>query len=75
MQIEIPDLTSQQVGQLVLQLAAQSQIPAVVAPQVLALQHIARGLASGALHIVAIDVPQQDPTHTEDPASTSVGTI
>lgn len=54
MQVQVPDLTAEQFGQAVTQLVSVASIPASVANamQVLAVQHIAAGLASGALTII-----------------------
>lgn len=51
MQIEIPELTPVQFGQLVHQLASAASIPGGAAEQIVALKCMAEGLASGALTI------------------------
>lgn len=51
MQIELPDLTPQQFGQAVLKLSTKD-IPGTDAASHLVLQHIATGLAQGALTII-----------------------
>lgn len=51
MQVTLPDLTPQQFGQMVLKLSAKS-IPGTDAATHLVLQHIATGLAQGALTII-----------------------
>lgn len=62
MHIEIPDLTSQQVGQLIGQLVHQAQAPGSAATQVLALMHVAAALASGQSVIVAAGA-HDEPMH------------
>lgn len=52
--IEIPELTSQQFGQMVVQIAAQAQVPGSAALQMVALQQVAQGLADGSLMIMPI---------------------
>lgn len=62
MMINIPDVTPQQFGQMVLKLSEQP-LPGSQAALIVALQTIAQGLVSGALTIA-----EQPPAHSEGEA-------